>query len=86
MLKRLFAFPVEIWPAGSPNWRIRWIPLLVWVCLVNGLIMALLYAFPAKDGPREALPADVQKEQLVKLTSNYGIRSSTREYAKTVLS
>ena len=42
MFKKLFAFPLEIRPRGWTQWRVRFVPLAVWTCLLNALIFGLI--------------------------------------------
>jgi hypothetical protein len=42
MLKQLFGFPVDMRPGGWYHWRVRWVPLVVWTCLLNALIFTVL--------------------------------------------
>lgn len=58
LLKYVFAFPVDRRPGGWHRWRVRWVPLVVWTCLLNALLFALV-SLPRKGGPREALPVEV---------------------------
>lgn len=42
MLKRMFGFSLDMRPGGWYQWRVRFLPLAVWTCLLNALIFALI--------------------------------------------
>lgn len=53
MFKQLFGFPLERRPGGWSHWRVRWVSLVVWTCLLNAAIFALVVYFHPADDPIE---------------------------------
>ena len=56
LLPHLFASPVYRGPGGGYDWRVRWVPLVVWVCLLNAVLFALIVYFQPPDEPVERVP------------------------------
>lgn len=60
MLPKLFGFPLYRGPGGASDWRVRWVPLLVWVCLLNAVLFAVILYFQPADEP---IPVSWQTNQ-----------------------
>jgi hypothetical protein len=62
LIKQLFGFPIDMRPGGWYHWRVRWVPLVVWTCLVNAFLFALV-SIPREGGLVESSPVPLQTVQ-----------------------
>ena len=63
MLKQLIGFPLYRGPGGRYDWRVRWVPLVVWVCLLNAVLFAVILYFQPPDEPVARVPVSWQTDQ-----------------------